>query len=513
MISSNESGDEHQILCNALLGYIYRSSIKEKHEDPYNIMELLNNRTLQRHCEFCEHKISSDGMKIEISIVNNISGNTITNNITNNYERDDVEYKDDNEDDNEEEMDGIEINEKTVILWDDLKLNKLMMKSLNGTQYDIAKVIYYLNNMKYNYDNDWYVFENHIWQKSDKIREYISDDLIYYYEKIIEYFEKEDGWNSKIKIKKIKNLINSLKRRSFKNDILVELVEIYNINCSQFTEKLDTNPYLIGFTNGVYDLDSMIFRKGRPDDYISQTTGYDYVDSYSDQKDNVINFLEDILPNKNDRDYLMMFISMALTGFNPYETFTIFTGNGRNGKSKLMELIRITFGDYYGSAGSKLLTKRNQVAYCLNIIKKHIVMIPEIEKKNKLNTGFIKFITGHDEIELRSYNNKDKIVKFRPGFITILVCNNIPEIDEIDNSFAKCLTVINFETEFVETPTKKNEKKIDNDLSLKISKWKNDFMLILIEYYKMYRLIGLKPTDNILHWTNKYVNVFLKIEK
>lgn len=154
----------------------------------------------------------------------------------------------------------------------------------------------------------------------------------------------------------------------------------------------------------------------------------------------------------------------------------------------------------------KLLTKKNQASYCLNLRKKHIVIVPEVEKNNKLNSGFIKFITGHDEIELRSCQN-NKMVKFKPGLVTILVCNNIPDVDEMDKSFAKRLVVINFETVFVNNPKKINEKQIDKDLSLKIPKWKNDFMLILIEYYKMYKLIGLEPTDNILHWTNKYKNI------
>ena len=39
------------------------------------------------------------------------------------------------------------------------------------------------------------------------------------------------------------------------------------------------------------------------------------------------------------------------------EWFTILTGAGRNGKSKLIELIKKTFGDYYGSVKSQMFTR------------------------------------------------------------------------------------------------------------------------------------------------------------
>ena len=44
----------------------------------------------------------------------------------------------------------------------------------------------------------------------------------------------------------------------------------------QFNEKLHSNPNLLGFTNGVYDLDSGEFRDGQPEDCISNSTRIEY---------------------------------------------------------------------------------------------------------------------------------------------------------------------------------------------------------------------------------------------
>jgi len=51
-------------------------------------------------------------------------------------------------------------------------------------------------------------------------------------------------------------------------------------------EKLDTNPYLMCFTNGVVDFKNKVFRQGYPQDYITKTTGIPYIKyNYDEQKD------------------------------------------------------------------------------------------------------------------------------------------------------------------------------------------------------------------------------------
>ena len=45
-----------------------------------------------------------------------------------------------------------------------------------------------------------------------------------------------------------------------------------------FIKKLDANPYLIGFTNGIYDLKKCELRDGRPDDYVEMTTEIDKIE-------------------------------------------------------------------------------------------------------------------------------------------------------------------------------------------------------------------------------------------
>jgi phage/plasmid-associated DNA primase len=97
------------------------------------------------------------------------------------------------------------------------------------------------------------------------------------------------------------------------------------------------------------------------------------------------------------------------------------------------------------------------------------------------------------------------MIDFKPNFVTFLICNDIPDCDDIDNAFSKRLRCINFPTEFVLEPKKDNQKKINTDINENFDSWKLDFMLLLIEHYKKYtENKNLVATENILKWTNQY---------
>jgi phage/plasmid-associated DNA primase len=62
---------------------------------------------------------------------------------------------------------------------------------------------------------------------------------------------------------------------------------------------------------------------------------------------------------------------------------------------------------------------------------------------------------------------------------------------------------INFPITFVDEPIKENQRKIDYNLSDKLIHLKEDFMLLLIDYYKMYIKEGLLPEQSVMQFTNE----------
>jgi P4 family phage/plasmid primase-like protien len=402
-----------------------------------------------------------------------------------------------------------------INLFEDDELNELVYNGLNGKSTEFAEIIFYYYKNMYNYgeDNNWYIYEDHKWKniglKNNDLRVEIQKKLKAVYTSVLSYYKEND--NEKNKIKTIKQLIVNFGETTLKNNIMTELIDLflkYKNKKRDFVKKLDNNNNLIGFENGVYDLNKFEFREGISEDLITMTTGYEYNDKYTNKYKDLLKFLEDIQPNKGEMDYMLTYLSIGLFG-NELELFTILTGNGRNGKSKLIELLKATFGEYFGSVQSQLFTRPRPDANSpdpglLSLAKKRVVISSEPEKNSKLNSGFIKFITGRDSTTLRNCHSND-MIDFTAKFITLFVCNDIPECDEIDNAFSKRLRCINFPTEFVDKPTKENQKKIDVNINNNFEYWRNDFMLLLIGYYKKYKQTHiLALTENILAWTNKY---------
>lgn len=410
--------------------------------------------------------------------------------------------------------DSVEIDEN-VIIFDNVSLNKLILTSLNGTHCDIAQVIYFLTKNKFNidkYTRKWYEFKNHRWQQSYCLRNFISNELIEYYCKVIKYLETNKTKDSFKSIEKIKNLIKSLKTSSVKNNIMTELEEIYLINDTEtFINKLDTVTHLLGFNNGIYDFKLMEFRVGKPEDYISMTCGYDFSEKPTKNYKEITNFLEDIQPEQEQRMYLLMCLASYLIGVNEMELFHILSSEvGRNGKSKLCELIGFTLGNYFSQVSSELFMREKPDPTkphpeLLNLIKKRIVIAsePDLSKGGKLNSAYIKAITGNDGIELRLLH-ENTMITFKANFGLILLCNDIPPFDKPDKALYKRLRCVNFPTEFVEEPKLPHHKKKNEKLSQNFKYWTQDFMLILIDSYKQYVKNGLKPTQNILKFTNDY---------
>ena len=238
-------------------------------------------------------------------------------------------------------------------------------KSLYGSHNDIAKALYEQYRDKYVCSSimykEWWEFENNVWKRMDDgigLRSKISDEIVHHYEtmgqemfkKLATCAEHEKALYNE-KLTRAQKLINNLKSAPFKNNVMKEAMEVfYN---GHFLEKLDANPWIVGFRNGVYDVKQHIFRIGHPDDYISKQLGVDYDASMTEQDSRVADvhdFLEKIFPDKSVRDYFMDHSSDVFIGGNPQKLVAVWSGEGDNGKSvtqslfeKMLELTLLNF--------------------------------------------------------------------------------------------------------------------------------------------------------------------------
>jgi phage/plasmid-associated DNA primase len=85
-----------------------------------------------------------------------------------------------------------------------------------------------------------------------------------------------------------------------------------------FFKKINKDLTLLGFENGVLDLKNMEFRDGKPEDYISMSTGYDFK-TFTDEDAEIYDikiFLTKIFPDPELRTYFLNWAASLLRGGN-----------------------------------------------------------------------------------------------------------------------------------------------------------------------------------------------------
>ena len=247
-------------------------------------------------------------------------------------------------------------------------ISTLIYNSRNETHYDIAKVVHFM--FKHEFvcasikSNFWYQYRDNRWVSCDsgyKLNERLSTEVFRRYSSAASDYharasatesDTEQSIYSEIG-KKLAGIATKLKNGPFKENVMRECRSLFYVD--KFDEKLDSKCHLIGFENGVYDLEVKEFREGRPEDYISFTTGCNYID-YDGQNQfakQMHKFLSSILTKDHIREYVLLLLSSFLNGNIREERFHIWSGSGCfakdtpimmiNGSSKAVQ--DVTVGD------------------------------------------------------------------------------------------------------------------------------------------------------------------------
>ena len=295
------------------------------------------------------------------------------------------------------------------------------------------------------------------------------------------------------------------------------------IKSVSFEEVLDTNKYLIGFRNGVYDLSLDTFRDAKPDDFISLSTqNFYYSYNWNDPCVIEINsFLRKVFPKQDILRYVMKMFASFLDG-DIEEQFYIFTGNGSNGKSKLVELFQMSFGEYVCTLPVSLITGKrtpssSATPELARMKGKRLGVMHESNVSESINLGLIKAISGGDKMYARALHSDP--IEFRPTFQLLLLCNDKPKkIDPYDFATWRRIVVVNFSSTFVDVPDPEDDTQFqkDNNLYKKLALWKEAFVWILVQYYIDLKRNGNQIPEQVIFDTNQYrksndfVGIFLK---
>jgi P4 family phage/plasmid primase-like protien len=405
-----------------------------------------------------------------------------------------------------------------------MPLNTLYKKTFTGGHASMAKFIseLYKNilvcNGAVNSRTIWYWFNKVKWECHDshvRIAKIISsEDFSKYYRQAIKYYKSRKDEAAQKLVIKLQKIIDSLQNDSEILKYIRQCIIYTSDDYPKLKNNLDQHKGLLCFENGVYDLDNNLFRESQFNDYITLSTGYDYIEY--DESDPVVQevfeFVRKIIPIPDVLHYLLKLLASCLSGYT-YELLHIFIGGGANGKSTLIRLIESTLGELATSMKTTMVTQKNPPADApspgmAKTVNKRFVSLQEVNRNEHLNEALVKQMTGNDKLDFRQLYGK--MEEFRPQFKMILCTNNEIKISGTDHGIWRRIRMVPFVSTFSETLEEDSEGDYhyvaDKSVMEKIDTiWRPAFFKILIKYYYLWKDEGLSVVPNDI---SKYTKEF-----
>lgn len=349
-----------------------------------------------------------------------------------------------------------------------------------------------------------------------------------YFKKLYKFYKNNlDKIKNELNDEQYKNLsikIQDLDKKNIRDKIIGIIVdELWVVDKNIEWNK---NKDLFVFENKIYDLHNDCFIESKPEYYINKTCGYNYEDGdfITEQKE-INDFLDSIIDKNNlheEKKYLLKVMSSFLRQDNKEEKAYFWCGKGRNGKGTLTTLLNNILGEYWGELNIEYYTNYDKGSNThqqnlYNCRFSRVINTSEISDENesgepiKFISDKFKRITGGDTVQARECGSND-IAYFKAGKILIQT-NVLPIFTKIDISIKERIDIQKFPYVFtndssllIKDPT--TYKQRINTLKDKFyqTNYKNAFIKILFDYYKLYKTEGLITPISIREYTLSYFN-------
>lgn len=214
-------------------------------------------------------------------------------------------------------------------------------------------------------------------------------------------------------------------------------------------DALDADPYLFNTATGTLDLRTGETRAHDPADLITKVAGC----GLDDDADASLfeTFLAEVLPDAAVREFVQRLMGYAMLGKVNEHVLGIFTGTGQNGKSTLVNLAKLAFGDYAIAADPDMLIDKgsSHPTGQADLLGVRLAVASETDEGRALAAATVKRLTGGDPIRARKMR-KD-FFEFLPSHTLIMVTNFKPKVSGDDAAMWRRIRVVPFDV-VVERP-------------------------------------------------------------
>lgn len=268
----------------------------------------------------------------------------------------------------------------------------------------------------------------------------------------------------------------------------------------------DTNGKLLGFDNGIVDLESGTFFS-RPDPalLVSKSVGIDWVKDAECPRFDW--FLDNIMGGDAEMvAYLWRLIGYSLIGTQAEQKFWMWVGKGSNGKGVLARTLAHCFGEYAETPADTMYMRTRQ-GYALSSAARPDLMRLQAARftymseppGGQFNEEMLKAHTGEDMIIARDlYGKSGQMAQFTPTHTIVFLTNDPPKTDDVGTSMSRRVRVVHFDQDYSKNPELTLEDALKSEKAGILNRAMNEAYLYL-------RGQGLPEPAAVTKWSREYI--------
>lgn len=374
------------------------------------------------------------------------------------------------------------------------EIKKFKNLVFNQNAYYALETINFDTDYDVHYCDDFYICTNGFWEcfPESIFIGWLTEEFMKYFRFMSSLYSSElpitdARADSEIENKKdISSLIRLLIDKAGNCEIAKKAARIIKSRTYSptFKDKLDKNPNIVSFQNGVYIFEKETFRLPNPEDYVCNRLNFDYDPSI--MKKEVKDFLRSIFKNEATENYILYEMAMALRSYRKRENILFLIGEGANGKSTLINFFLNSLSIYANVATSGIFKASNTPnvprSDLVALKNKRLTIIPDLSIP-AIDAGCLKMLTGGDKITARDLYGRHK--SFANDSLIIVAANTLPRFIGDDDATWRRVKIIPFQTKFVETPVNPDECLVDVTVKRKVTdsiEWMQTFINILLSF-------------------------------
>lgn len=262
-------------------------------------------------------------------------------------------------------------------------------------------------------------------------------------------------------------------------------------------DQLDADPYLFNVENGTINLKTGELRAHRRKDLITKLAPVEYNEKAKSPRWD--DFVQEIMNGDQELvRFLQHAIGYTMTGDTREECLFFCYGIGRNGKTKLFEILRELFGGYSQQADfASFLVRRNEGPRddLAGMRGARLVTASEADSDRGFDSAILKQLTGGDTVRARHLY--ERAFEYRPQHKLWLAANHKPIVKEQTEAFWSRIRLIPFTVTFT-------KEQRDPNLIVKLRKELSGILNWAVQGVVQWRKEGLMEPKAVARATKQY---------